>query len=198
MKPSDAASSNRENSGPSAPTVKSDICQQPNLDLSLLPSGHPMGSFPNYREVNPLDGHSSILTVSSSPKPDVFSTEKPPFAHLTIFYAGKVNVYNVSADKAHDIMAVANTISGSPGRGSPSSSASTPSTSLYSAPLPVDMIPISPSPATVTILSPTQSAHTIKAVGIPTMREFSVMRFLKKRNDRLHRKGPDARRARKK
>jgi len=197
MKPSDAASSNREHSGPYGSTIKNDICQQPNLDLSLLPFGHPMRSFPNYRKVNPLDGHSITFPVSSSPNLDIFRSlssgaEQPRFAHLTIFYEGKVNVYNVSAAKAHDIMAVASTISGSPGRGSLSSSASTPSTPLYSAPPHMDMPPISHSPSTVR-----RRDHTIK-VALPTVREFSVMKFLKKRNDRLHRTGPYARHARKK
>jgi hypothetical protein len=71
-KPSDAGSNSRENNGRSVSTVKRAISQLPNLDLSLLPSRHPVGSLPYYTEVNPLHGHSSTCPVPSSPNPNVF------------------------------------------------------------------------------------------------------------------------------
>nr|ABR18272.1 unknown [Picea sitchensis] len=178
-------------------TVKTGIYELPNLDLSLLPPRWPAGtgSSPYQRGVQPAASAQQYSQVPSSPNPDVFRSpnagaEQPPCAQLTIFYAGTVSVYNVSADKAKSIMMAASRICGSPHSGSPSSSASTPSTQLNPTPRSMDMSPISSDSAPVAILNHTQASETIKTAAIPISRKCCIQRFLEKRNERIHGKSP--------
>nr|UXW62832.1 putative protein TIFY 6B-like isoform X4 [Pinus koraiensis] len=92
-----------------------------------------------------------------------------PSSLLTVFYAGKVNVYHVSAEKAKTMMAMASGINAPP-----SSSPSTPST------------PINPSSSVAASGGRTQITQTIKSVTLPTTPKFSIQRFLEKRKERLH------------
>jgi hypothetical protein len=195
-----------ENSGKSSMnSMASDrrgICQLPNLDLSLLPPRVPMGSFPNHHSGGaPAPSPQQYCPVPSSPNPNFFRSPTPgaeqlPCDLLTIFYAGKVNVYNVPADKAKDIMAVASRTSASPvsgNVGTPSSSA--PSTPLNSAPSRSEtMSPVTPfpSPLAEAFVSRAQSFQTINAAALPISRKFSIQRFLEKRNDRLYGRAPYA------
>lgn len=191
-----------ENSGKSSlnitATGKRSICQLPNLDLSLLPPRMPMGGSFRGQPAALSQKHFSVpfspnLNFSRSPTP---GAEQPPCANLTIFYAGKVNVYNVPPDKAKDIMAVASRISASPGSGTagtPSSSA--PSTPLNSTPRRLETTsPVTPfpSPLAEATVSRAQSAQTINAAALPISRKFSIQRFLEKRNDRLYGRAPYA------
>lgn len=181
---------------------KRGICQLPNLDLSLLPPRMPMGSLRSHHRGQPAASPQQHCPVPFSPIPNLFRSptagaEQPPCANLTIFYAGKVNVYNVPADKAKDIMAVASRISanslGSGNAGTSSSSA--PSTPLNSAPGRSEtMSPVTPFPSPIAeaIVSRVQSAQTINSAALPISRKFSIRRFLEKRNDRLYGRAPYA------
>eukprot|EP00253_Pinus_taeda_P023035 PITA_23035 len=192
---------------------KTDICELPNLALSLLPPRSPMGteSSPYQRGGRFAAQGYQFCPFPYSPNPDIYSSpkagaEQPLCAQLTIFYAGTVNVYNVSADKAKAIIMAASRISdfqrsGTPSSsastpsthfqrsGTPSSSASTPSTQHNSTPRGIDMDLITSSPTPVAISQP-QSPETIKSAALQITKKSCIQRFLEKRNERIHGKSP--------
>lgn len=177
------------------------LCQLPNLDLSLLPPRVPMGSFPIHHRGVPAAWPQQYFPVLSSPNPNLFrsptpGSEQQPCELLTIFYAGKVNVYNVPADKAKDIMEVASRTSVCAGKGNvgtPLSSA--PSTPFLSAPPRSETLsPVTPFPPNLAepFVTRAQSVQTINTAALPISRKFSIQRFLEKRNDRLYGRAPYA------
>lgn len=163
--------------------VKRGFCQLPNLDLSLLPPPEPMGtsSFPYQHRGQP---------VSSAQRSPMAGAEQPPCAQVTIFYAGTVNVYNVSAEKARAIIMLASRISGCRDSATPIFSLSTPSTQLNSTPRHIDAAPLISSPSPVAILGHTPSSETIKTAALQISRRCCIQRFLEKRNERIHGKSP--------
>lgn len=176
--------------------VKRGIYQLPNLDLSLLPPPEPIGasSFPYQHRGRSVTSGQHYCSVPHSPNPDVYmsamaGSEQPPCGQLTIFHAGTVNVYNVSAEKARTIMMIASRISGYPDSVSPTSSASTPSTQLNPTPRCMDTAPVISSPSPLAILGHTPSSQTIKTAALQISRKCCIQRFLEKRNERIHGKG---------
>lgn len=177
------------------------ISQLPNLDLSLLPPRVPLGSFPIHHRGVPTAWPQQYCPVLSSPNPNLFrsptpGSEQQPCELLTIFYAGKVNVYHVPADKAKDIMEVASRTSvcaGNGNVGTPSSSA--PSTPFVSPPPRSETLsPVTPFPPNLaeSFVTRAQFAQTINTAALPISRKFSIQRFLEKRNDRLYGRAPYA------
>uniref|UniRef100_A0A0D6QTJ6 Tify domain-containing protein n=1 Tax=Araucaria cunninghamii TaxID=56994 RepID=A0A0D6QTJ6_ARACU len=178
-------------------SVKQGGCKLPNLDLSLLPSSQSLELFQAPSETGQADqspnqtsfpGFPLVCGGVSSTNAIAFRSlgeGKPqqPFAQLTIFYGGTVNVYNVSADMANAIMVLAD--SGGKSR----------RVSAQSTPTPISGAPATPLNATVnrTGMPSTPSTPPVvmfKTVDLPITGKNSLQRFLEKRRDRLHARAP--------
>ncbi|GLJ53754.1 hypothetical protein SUGI_1147070 [Cryptomeria japonica] len=155
-----------------------------NLDLSLLPSLHSselfcapgkadkanqsllQSPFPGFHSPN-CEG---IYPVFRSPTTQDNQHQRQD-RQLTIFYAGTVNVYEVSPDLAEAIMALANSESNS--------------TSSFTHQIPTNTCPAKMSP-----VDHTDQSHSVtpKPANFPFSRQNSLQRFLEKRNDRINAK----------
>lgn len=177
--------------------------QLPNLDLSLLPSRE---SFEMFRAPQMSTTQTNQLPPFSCFRPpyfggvspaniNAFSNQQQHCTQLTIFYGGTVNVYNVSADMAKAIMALA---SSGVNNNKATSTAATPTPTSFSPATPA--CTVAPIAAEITCPTPLptvragliQPTFNLKAANLPISRRNSLQRFLEKRNDRLHARAPYA------
>lgn len=142
-----------------------------NMNLSLLPSGEASELFCNTRpQMSPYSGVCANVSAFGQIK-----QQQQQYSQLTIFYGGKVNVYNVTSEKAKAIMALAN-------------SGANPTT-----PPPVNSTPNSTAEimcSTPTHASPFTIEH--RKLNLPVCQKYSLQRFLEKRSGRLQARASSA------